>query len=203
MSMSLRDQLLAAGLGSKQQAKRAEQEQRREHKQARRDGGPGKGGAGNGARPASAQAAAAAERARAEKAARDRELNRRQQESAEARARLGLVRQWADRDRLPPIDSDDSFNFIDGGKVRRVRVNAERRAQLLSGSVMIVRVGDRYEQLPAAAAARIRERVPEAVIDLSGADRGPASPGTGSAPTDAAGADDPYKDYVVPDDLTW
>jgi uncharacterized protein YaiL (DUF2058 family) len=104
------------------------------------------------------------------------------------------VRQWADRDRLPPLDSDESFNFVDGGKVRRVRVDARRRAQLLSGEVLIVRVGDRYEQLPAAAAARIRERVPEAVIDLSGTAQGAAG---------AADADDPYKDYVVPDDLTW
>jgi uncharacterized protein YaiL (DUF2058 family) len=201
MSMSLRDQLLAAGLGSKQQAKRADQDQRRENKQARRDGGAGKGGRP----PASQAAAAAAERARAEKAARDRELNRKQQESAEARARLGLVRQWADRDRLPPLDSDESFNFVDEGKVRRVRVDAERRAQLLAGSVVIVRVGDRYEQLPAAAAARIRERVPEAVIDVSGPTPGPgaAAPGVGGTAAGTADAEDPYKDFVVPDDLTW
>lgn len=197
MSMSLRDQLLAAGLGSKQQAKRADQDQRRENKQARRDGGAKKGG-----RPAASQAgAAAAERARAEKAARDRELNRKQQESAEARARLGLVRQWADRDRLPPLDSDESFNFVDEGKVRRVRVDARRRAQLLSGEVLIVRVGDRYEQLPAAAASRIRERVPEAVIDVSGP--GAAAPGAGGAAAGTADAEDPYKDFVVPDDLRW
>jgi uncharacterized protein YaiL (DUF2058 family) len=199
MSMSLRDQLLAAGLGSKQQAKRADQDRQREQKQARRDGGPGKG-----ARPAAAQAAAAAaERSRAEKAARDRELNRKQQESAEARARLGLVRQWADRDRLPPLDSDESFNFVDGGKVRRVRVDATRRAQLLSGDVVIVRVGDRYEQLPAAAAARIRERVPEAVIDVSGNGQGATAPGAGGTPAGTADAEDPYKDFVVPDDLRW
>ena len=183
MSMSLREQLLAAGLGSKQQAKNARDHQHQQQRQPRPKGAP------------TPSATPAADLAHAEKLARDRELNRRQQAKAEARALLGQIRQWADQDKLPPVQSDEAFSFVDEGKVRRVRVDAERRGQIQRGEVVIIRVGDRYEQLRATAAERIRQRDASVVIDL-----GP----THAAPAEAAPqGEDPYKDFVVPDDLVW
>jgi uncharacterized protein YaiL (DUF2058 family) len=175
MSMSLRDQLLAAGLGTRQQAKNAREQQ---HQQARRKGGP------------APQQNDAAQRAQAEKAERDRELNRRQQAKTEAKALRAQIRQWVEQDKLPAIESDESFSFIDGGKVRRVAVDANRRGQLARGEVVLVRNKGHYEQLPAAAAVRIRERDATAVVSLDAA----------AAPVDA---NDPYKDFAVPDDLVW
>ena len=181
MSMSLREQLLAAGLGSKQQAKNARDHQHQQQRQPRPKGAP------------TPSATPAADLAHAEKLARDRELNRRQQ--AEARALLGQIRQWADQDKLPPLQSDEAFSFVDEGKVRRVRVDAERRGQIQRGEVVIIRVGDRYEQLRATAAERIRQRDASVVNDL-----GP----TRAAPAEAGPqGEDPYKDFVVPDDLVW
>ncbi|VTL97311.1 nucleoprotein/polynucleotide-associated enzyme [Pseudomonas aeruginosa] len=76
MSMSLRDQLLKAGLVNEKQAKQAtkqkQKQQRLEHKnQVDKDDSQ----------------RLAAEQARAEKLARDQELNRQQQEKAEKKAR--------------------------------------------------------------------------------------------------------------------
>jgi uncharacterized protein YaiL (DUF2058 family) len=186
MSMSLRDQLLAAGFASKQQAKKArEQEQAEKHQQRHQQSRH---------KPAGPSlSAAAAMRAQAEKAERDLELNRKRQAKAEAKALRVQIRQWAAADMLPRIESEQTFNFVDGGKVRRVAVDADRRALILSGAVVIVRVDGNYLQLPAAAAARIIERDPAALVALD----------AGATPAESAVADDPYKDFVVPDDLVW
>lgn len=180
MSLSLREQLLQAGLGTKKQAKDAEREQRQarnKEAQAQRQRDEQK-------RAAEAQAA---------KAARDQELNRRRQEEAERRARWAQIRQLIEQHRLPRIEGDDYivFNFIDRQKVRRLAVDAPRREKLMNGQLMIVRCEGRYDVVPPDVAARIAEREPRAVVSLQ------------SESTAAAAEDDPYKDFVVPDDLMW
>ena len=181
MSHSLRDQLLKAGLVTEKQARQAEQQARVDQ---RRQPKPPKG-----APPARSDAAA--EQARAAKQARDQELNRRQQEKAEARARAAQVRQLIEQFRLPRVESDDYFNFQDGGKIRRIPVDAELRRRILNRELAIVGCDGHYALVPPEAAERIRERDPRAVVAL---------------PEEKAGTpadDDPYKDFVVPDDLTW
>ncbi|NJD33093.1 MAG: DUF2058 domain-containing protein [Gammaproteobacteria bacterium] len=180
MSMSLREQLLKAGLVTEKQARQAERQQKQQQwqqpKQAR--------GAPKPPAPAASQQAAA-------KAARDQELNRKQQEKAAARARVAQVRQLVEQYRVPRIESDDYYNFVDGGKVRRIPVDASLRRRILEGELLIARCEGKYDLVPADAAARIRERDASAVLPP------PASTGDEPAP------DDPYKDFVIPDDLTW
>src|ERR1700741_2179130 len=115
MSMSLRDQLLAAGLGTKKQAKEATQAKRPppRHQPA----------------PIS-QEKLAASKAQAAKNARDQELNRRQQEKPAARAPRAEVKQIIEQHRLPPVESDEYFNFADGNRLARVAVTPAMREQL-------------------------------------------------------------------------
>ncbi len=94
---------------------------------------------------------------------------------------------------MPRPESDDYFNFVDGGKVHRIQVTPELRARLAAGTLAIVRHGGRYDVVPVEVLGRIRERHADAIV----AD--PAA--TTAAP--ATAEDDPYKDFVVPDDLTW
>ena len=175
MSSSLRDQLLKAGLVNKAQVKQAKQQQRQ---QSRDKNGP------------VAEQKLAARQAEAAKAARDQELNRQQQEKAERKARMAQIKQLIEQNRLPKVESDDYYNFIDGKQIKRVAVNAEIRDQLIHGGLFIVRYEGHYELVPEAIAARIRERDEHAVITCNAA---------------AASHDenDPYRDYVVPDDLMW
>jgi uncharacterized protein YaiL (DUF2058 family) len=56
---------------------------------------------------------------------------------------------------------------------------------------MIVRCEGRYDVVPADVAARIAELDGRAVVNLAPAEEPPRS------------EDDPYKDFVVPDDLMW
>ena len=185
MSMSLREQLLKAGLVTEKQARQAEKQQYVPSRQKRSKTAP------------PPELTPAAKQAQAAKAARDQELNRRQQEKAAAKARIAELKQLIEQHRVPRVESDDYYNFVVDGKVRRIAVNALLRERLVRGELVIVRCDGQYDLVPAAEAPRIRERDPNAVVHAF--DR--------SAPAESqpsgAGEDDHYKDYIVPDDLTW
>lgn len=180
MSLSLREQLLAAGLVSAKQAKQAEQQQRQQSKQQ-----PARNAPSTEQKLAAQQA-----QARAAKAARDQELNRQQQIKAEKKARQAEIKQLIEQNRLPKVETDDYYNYIVGPKIRRMSVTAQLREDIIHGTIVIVRCEGRYDLVPAAIAERIRERDERAVI--------PYQP-----PTTTQEQDDAYKDYVVPDDLMW
>ena len=180
MSLSLREQLLQAGLGTKKQAKQASQQPRHQPR--------------NKPAPPSAEAIAA-QQAQAAKAARDQELNRKQREKAEKKARRAQVRQVIEQNRLPKLESDDYYNFIDGKMIRRIAVNPGLRDQLTSGDVMLVRYSGHYEMVPASIIPRIREIDDQVIVANNTAQD--------SAGKESVDENDPYKDFVVPDDLTW
>ncbi|HEY4210956.1 MAG TPA: DUF2058 domain-containing protein [Steroidobacteraceae bacterium] len=177
MSSSLRDQLIAAGLVTKKQAQQANQPKR---PPSRHQPAP------------PSQDKSAALRAQQSKEERDRELNRRREEKAAAKARRQEIRQLVEQNRLPKIESDDYFNFVDGKTLQRICVDAAQRQQIMQGTAVIVRYGNHYALVPETAAPKILERDPHAVVALN-------------AQSSAAAADenDPYKDFQVPDDLMW
>jgi uncharacterized protein YaiL (DUF2058 family) len=94
---------------------------------------------------------------------------------------------------VPRPESDDYYNFVDDGRIRRLPVTPDLRARIVAGTLCIVRSEGHYDLVPADVVERIRERDPGAIV---------ASPAAG-APAAAPAEDDPYKDFVVPDDLTW
>jgi uncharacterized protein YaiL (DUF2058 family) len=187
--MSLRDQLLKAGLVSEQQAKEAErqagQQQRQKQKQPKEKRG------------AASEAEVAARKSQAAKAARDQELSRRQKEQADAKARQAQVDQLIEQHRLPRAQTEERYNFTDGNKIRRIPADAALRARIIRGDVAIVRGSGGYDLVPAEIAVRIRERDERAVIV-----RVAATEAAGS--TAATSSDeDPYRGFEVPDDLMW
>lgn len=188
MSMSLRDQLLQAGLVTEKQVRQAEEEKRRQARaeQAKRSGQP-KGSQPN--RQLSKQQLAA-QQAQAAKIARDRELNRKQQEKAERKARIAQVKQLIEQYRVPRVESDDYFNFVDGKMIRRIAVNPELRARIGRGELTIVRCEGTYAFVPNADAERIRALDPNAIVPYN----------VGPEKVDE---NDPYKDHPIPDDLMW
>jgi uncharacterized protein len=179
MTLSLRDQLLAAGLGTKKQAKHAEhQERQQRHKERDK------------ADALAVERQRAAQQAQAAKAARDQELNRQRQVAAAAKERAAQIKQLIEQNRLPKIESDDYYNFIHRGKVRRIAVDESLRSRITSGSIVLVRLEGKYEMIPAETAEKIRERDARQLVEL---------PKENSQPAE----DDPYKEFVVPDDLKW
>ncbi len=178
MSSTLREQLLKAGLVTEKQARASQQQQQKQRPPSRHN-------------PAPSAGPTQAEKALAAKVARDQQLEKQRQQAASAKARAMEIKQLVEQHRLPQImDGDDRFNFIAGKKLRFILVDAATRQGLNEGRLFIVRYDGRSSVLPATIAERIREREPNAVIKLN-------EPGT---PTEA---EDPYKDFVVPDDLKW
>ena len=176
MSMSLRDQLLQAGLANKRQSKEAERQlrqQQQERQQLPKD-----------KRARASRAELAAQQAQRAKAARDQELSLRIKELADKKARHAQIEQLIEQNRLPRAQTDERYNFVDGNKVRHIPADRSLRERLSRGEIAIVRRNGGYELVPAETAARIRERDERAVI------------GCGVAP-DAVTTDG------VPEDLMW
>ena len=176
MSMSLRDQLLQAGLVNERQSKEAERQlrqQQRERQQLPKD-----------KRATASRAELAAQQAQVAKAARDQELSRRKKGQADKKALHAQIEQLIEQNRLPQAQTDERYNFVDGNKIRRIPADRSVRERLSRGEIAIVRRNGRYELVPAETAARIRERDERAVIECSVAH-------------DAATGDG------VPEDLMW
>jgi uncharacterized protein len=180
MSMSLREQLLAAGFGKKKAAEQAERKAKdqrgaKEHQQ----------------RVAKEQQRVAqTQAAQAEKAARAKALQQRRQEEADRKERWTQIKQLIEQHRLPKVESDEYFNFVSRGKVRRMAVDAPLRERITSGELLIVRCEGKHDVVPHDIGERIRGYDARAVITLQDSAVPPSE-------------DDPYKDYVVPDDLKW
>jgi uncharacterized protein YaiL (DUF2058 family) len=174
--ISLRDQLLKAGLVNEKQAKQVSK------RQAER-AAPGAQRPGSLLDDSSQRAA---QEAMAEKAKRDQELNRQQQEKAEQKARAAQVKQLIEATRLPKLTTEDYYNFVDDKKVKRISVNTLMRSKLSSGSLAIVHHGGSYEVIPREAALKIQERDPQRIVHAQRADRGVSM------------SDDPYAAYQDP-----
>ena len=179
MSLSLRDQLLKAGLVNEKQAKQAGKQQQKEQRLVKK----GQLEKDDSQREAALQA-------QAEKLARDQELNRQQQEKAAQKARAAQIKQLIESSRLPKLNTEDYYNFVDDKKVKRLSVNKLMRDKLASGSLAIVQHAGGYEVIPREAALKIQERDPQRIVQLN-------------VQTEAPDADDPYAAYQIPDDLMW
>ena len=179
MGLSLRDQLLKAGLVNEKQAKQAGKQQQKQKRLVQK----GQAELDDSTRQAALQA-------QAEKAARDQELNRQQQEKAEQKARAAQVKQLIERSRLPKLDGEDYGNFVDDKKVKRLPVNTMVRNKLSNGWLAIVRHGGGYEIIPREAALKIQERDASRIVLLN-------------THVEEPDADDPYAAYQIPDDLMW
>lgn len=173
--MSLKDQLMKAGLTNAKKVRRAEHEKRQMAKD-----------------PNAETAEKLAAKAMAEKAERDRELNRQQRLEKEQRAVAAQVRQLIEGHRIDRKGGDVPFQFTDAKKIKKLYVKPAQQAQLANGQVAVVRLGEGYELVPTVVAEKIRQRDEAAIVLLN----------TRKATT-AADEEDPYAAYQIPDDLMW
>lgn len=133
-----------------------------------------------------------AQKALEEKQARDRELNRQQQLERESKAREAQVRNMVETQAISRKGGETAYQFADGGKIKKLYVTEAQFNQLVKGQIAVVRSGEGYELVPTLAAEKIRTRDESVVVVLN-------------TRVEKAEVDeeDPYKDYVIPDDLMW
>lgn len=173
--MSLKDQLLKAGLADAKKARRAEHEKRVQAKN-----------------PATDSAEKLAREARALQAERDRALNRAREDEKAKRALAAQIRQLIENHRIARNSGDQPYQFTDGKKIKKLYVTSAQQDQLARGQIAIVRLGEGHELVPTVVAEKIRQRDAEAVVLLN----------TRQATTESD-PDDPYAAYPIPDDLMW
>lgn len=178
---SLQDQLLKAGMVDAKKAKKVQKEKSKQSKLARK-----------GQAELVDEAKEAARKAQQEKAEKDREINRQNQLKAEQKAITAQIKQLVETHRLSREGGEVGYQFVDGKSIKKIYVTAAQQRQLELGQAAIVTLNGDYEIVPTAIAEKIRQRDEATVVALN-------------SRTDSADSndDDPYADYVIPDDLMW
>jgi uncharacterized protein YaiL (DUF2058 family) len=172
--MSLKNQLMKAGLADAKKARRTEHEKRVQSKD-----------------PQAQTAHELAQQALAEKTDRDRELNRARDAELAQKALAAQIRQLIEAHRISRTGGDISYQFTDERKVKKLYVTSAQQEQLARGQIAIVRIGEGHELVPTIVAEKIKSRDSSAVVLLN------------SRTTTATTDDDPYAAYQIPDDLMW
>lgn len=179
MADSLADQLLKAGLATKQDAKRVEAEKRRQKRQKKP----------RNSKTTKSEAALAAERAKAEKRQRDQALNREREFERRQKANENAAREMVLKHEIPHgKDGEIAFHFTRDSKVKHIYVTAAQQKKLAAGELAIARTRGHYRLLPRDIAERVKSLAPFLIVFLheGGEDDDPA-----------------YQEHPIPDDLVW
>ncbi|MFK8017033.1 MAG: DUF2058 domain-containing protein [Gammaproteobacteria bacterium] len=177
MTKSLQEQLLGIGLANKKQAKKITQAKNKKRK-------------ARGKKPPPPDAVKEKiVREAAQKARRDRELNRKREETASARAQRSQIAQLIDVHAVKRDKADIAHRFVYQGKVKQIYVEKAQQALLASGKLRIVFDRKNFHLVDASGADKVALRDVDALVPLV------------QDTTDSA--DDDYKGFEVPDDLMW
>ena len=178
MSLSLKDQLLKAGLAKKPAAKQAKKKKQPQVAKKNRN------------KPSEVQLRT--QRAMLDKAKKDKKLNEQRQAEAAAKAKFAQIKQLVDGSKLDRKEGETPYSFTLKKKVKKIYVTDEQQKQLSRDQIVIISMGNEaFELVPKTVAAKIAERDAKYVVKNTNVD------------TSAPAEDDPYADYQTPDDLTW
>ncbi len=124
------------------------------------------------------------------KRSRDRELNQRKQVQARQQA-ISIEIDQLITNNLVVRDQycEIAYNFEHNKKIKRIYVNDDMKLKIIQGRLGIARIKGCYELVPRSIAIKIQQRNTKRVILFSDEQE--------------AGDDDPYADYQVPSDIIW
>jgi uncharacterized protein YaiL (DUF2058 family) len=179
MGNPFQDQLLKAGLVTKKQVKKANQEKTRKKKQ----------------QPKNAKVVdetkQKAQQTATDKTVRDRELNKQKELQARQKANSIEINQLIENNCLARDENCGIvYNFEHNKKIKRIHINADMQQQIAQGKLAIARIEGGYEVVPKNIAEKIQQRNEKRIV-LCSQDQ------------DSTNKDDPYADYQIPDDLQW
>ncbi|MBU2916560.1 DUF2058 domain-containing protein [Psychrosphaera sp. F3M07] len=172
--MSLQEQLLQAGLTNEKKAKKAKKASKK-------------------TRDLKREVKAATEEKRLAQLAKDKELNEQIKQQAQAKAIQAQIKQLIEMNMLDTSHGNIAYNFTDGTAVKKLTVSDKIQRQLANGLLSIVRFGetgtDDYAVIPSVVAEKIALRDDSVLVSQN--------------EIQEVEEDDPYADYVIPDDLMW
>ncbi len=126
-----------------------------------------------------------------EQVQRAKELNQAHKEQLINKEMKAQVKQLVDMNKIEVRNGDIKYNFTHDNLIKFVYVDKITRDQLLNGILAIARYNESYTVIPSSVAHKIQQRDQQTVIEIKVPEK------------EIAADDDPYADYVVPDDLMW
>ena len=177
-NLSLREQLLKAGLTSKSKAHKVNSDQRKQAQYSKKH-----------KTKVLDEAAQLANQAKAQHLEKDKLLNATLNAEAEKKQLIGQINQLINDNKLAKNDDGVGFNFSDNNKIRTIYISSALRQSLVKGTAAIVKFIKTYEVVPAPIAGKIELRDKNRIIYWND--------------NNTPATDDEYAGYDVPDDLMW
>lgn len=117
-----------------------------------------------------------------------KELNKQRDIQAQQKAIQAQVIQLIEMNKQASV-GDIKYNFSDGNSVEFILVSETQQKQLANGQLSIVKYKTDYTIIPSIVAEKIALRDESVIVS--------------KAEKEQTDEDDPYADYVIPDDLMW
>lgn len=133
--------------------------------------------------------------AQQQKIAKDQALNQEKQRALDEKALKANIEQMIQQHKIKDYEGDISYQFIDEQKIKKIYVSQQVYNALVNGSLIIARTQTQdYAYLPKALAERIEQKMSGFMINFNQQQH---------ENTQSTDEEDPYADYVIPDDLMW
>jgi len=180
MANPFQDQLLKAGLVSKDKLNKVNKSKHKQAKQRPKD-----------QMTEEEERKRQVKQAELQKAERDRELNRQKLEAENRKAIAAQIRQLVEMNRIACDDGEVAYNFEHDKKIKTIYVTEELRKQIINGRLAIVQLNGKYELVSKQVAEKIMQRDAGFVIVCN------------EATQVRDDEEDEYAEFKVPDDLMW
>ncbi|EPJ3204875.1 DUF2058 domain-containing protein [Citrobacter freundii] len=176
--LTLQEQMLKAGLVSSKKMAKVQRTAKKSRVQAR-------------------EAREAVEENKKAQIERDKQLSDQQKQATLSKEYKAQIKQLIEMNKITISKGDIGYNFTDNNLIKKIYVDKVTQAQLIKGRLAIARLtaeSDRdseYAIIPAVVADKIAQRDNSYIVlncELS---------------QEAKDEDDPYADFVIPDDLMW
>lgn len=181
---SLQDQLLKAGLTTKQKAKQANTQKRKAKKQKN-----------SGVKvddTLQEQVQKDLIKAKEDKVAKDSVLNAQKKEALAEKEKFNRILQILQHHFIKRTDGELTYNYTFGTKVKKLFVNDATQKALINGRLALCGLNDETFIVTAETAAKVAT-IDETVILLKNE----------KVEDDSVNEDDPYAEFQIPDDLMW
>jgi uncharacterized protein YaiL (DUF2058 family) len=181
---SLQDQLLKAGLTTKQKARQANTSQRKTNKQKR----------SGVAKDESLQDQVKQDLAKTqkEKLAKDAALNEEKKQQLANKEKTLRIQQILEHHQIKNVNGETEYNFTFNSKIKKLFVNAVTHRALVNGRLAVCGLVEQSYLVTAETATKLAILDPSVILVQND-----------KVESDEIAADDPYADYQIPDDMMW
>ncbi|MBU2894495.1 DUF2058 domain-containing protein [Colwellia sp. D2M02] len=181
---SLQEQLLKAGLTTKQKSQQANADKRKKNKQKR-----------SGVKHEATlqeQVKQDLEKARLEKQAKDNALNEEKKQQLALKEQSLRIKQILTHHQLKDVKGESEYNYTFGSKIKKLLVDGVTHKALVNGRLALCGVDDITYLVTSETAAKVAELDSSVILVQND-----------KVDTNTVDEDDPYADYQIPDDLMW